>query len=1761
MTTLDHDKNKNNNAQGVANDHGNTTTAGVPHDGSPPATHRTISGRGRFGAAAARGGSRGGYSSSGRGNGRGRGGGGRPGSSGGGGGGGGGRGRGGRHNSNNMNNSNNNNMNNSNNNNNSNNSHQAIANSTATNNNKDTAASVNTEPAGGTVTTTATTGPPDVEKKGNHTELPLPPPLPGRGGGGRGAGNAAAARGRGQSRGGGGGGGGGGGARGRGRGRGRGRSTAMNETGNDNNDNKKDGTNNLFIPSSNDDDAVVVVVDDRNLPKEEEEKNESGHATRGGRGGFGVGGRGRGRERGPRGRGRGSGSRRGGRVGNRERGRGGGKGPSTEEGAAAAVEVPPPRLEVQDPLRTGNNDHQEESAGGEDTPAAVPSSSNNNNNNNNNKESFMEGRGGGGRGGGRGRFGGGGRGGRGGNRERGRGGGRGPWTEKGSVEAPPLPPPRRLEAQGPGHKDNHEILSSLETMERNDPVAAAGGDAGEEDTATAVPSSSNMNNNNNNNKNESFVEGRSGARGGRGSGGGRGGRGHYPRGGGGSGGAGRGGRGARGRGRGQQQQQQEEGADQSVTNIGMVEEEQDMAIATEDHGNKNKNNNNMGDSQANTLEEEEHVGEDKAISAGRGGGGGGGGRFSSRSGGGGGRGGGGRGQGGFGRGGGGERGQGGRYQQQQPQPQQGVEQHATDNANDATGSSRNNNNNNNNNNRNDLKQTTGSSDQKPRGVQNQDTDKSAKTSHNDKSKNQNQEQSQNDSREKGGEKKTNNNNNNNNKGGKTKNNNDKNTTLFGNIPNAPSIPPSQPQQTSDINYGRSQHITVLHVGEKPSIAQAVAAGLVAQGGSNKTTRSGTKLPVHEFTGPAFPKAPHAAVCHHKVTSVAGHVLELDFAAEFQNWNAVDPAELFTATTQRKPQQMGVVKHLQNEAKGVDFIVLWMDCDREGENINFEVLSICQGLMKNNPKDSNFDRVYRAYFSAINPSDIQKAYKVLGKPDRNQALSVDARQELDLKVGVAFSRFQTRYFQGRYGDLDSAVLSYGPCQTPTLGFCVQRHIDIETFKPEPYWILELAMIKRGRALKASWDYGRSFNRNRVQQMVEDALAAPQPVAKVTDVIIKEKKQGRPIPLNTVALLKACSKALGIGPHAAMKTAEHLYLSGYLSYPRTESTAYPKSFDIKGMLQQQATDSRWGSYVKQLLASGNDTKGRGGVDMGDHPPITPCRSAREGELFGDSARIYEFVVRHCIASVSPDAVWKSTRVNFAIESLGAPDPKGTFSLQGKELVSPGFLSVLLHKEYGDDKDYGDNDGNDDDDNEEEGIIPEFTKDELIPLVVPNAAAAAGGSANHSGGDSKVAVAVAGNMVRGNLNIKERMTTAPGYLTESELIGKMEKHGIGTDASIPTHIQNIQTRKYCTLESGRRLIPSKLGLVLVQGYHRIDSSLVLPQVRSDIEDQCNKIAKGLAGKDDVVSHAISLFREKFDNFTKSIDKMDVLFGASFSKLEDVGKPFTRCGLTRRYLSFIPGPPARLYNKYTETVYPLPVGGEVKQWTGRHCSVEGCNFELCLYSVGQPERTFPLCPRCFNDPDWALESDEAATPPADPADKEDQDKERQIQRATTVGGRALVLECPLPDHHPLIEECTVSPDPDNDGVLILDPHLGPKWRLVATRSPTIVYLPQQQIAKVTVLDRKDDVLGVHLMRIEFKEGVKDAPKLPDDCTNNQYTCCFPNDELLQPMVRVYHGSERTKGSGGRGGRGRGRGRSRGGGRGRGGGRDGGGGGRGGRR
>jgi DNA topoisomerase III len=100
-------------------------------------------------------------------------------------------------------------------------------------------------------------------------------------------------------------------------------------------------------------------------------------------------------------------------------------------------------------------------------------------------------------------------------------------------------------------------------------------------------------------------------------------------------------------------------------------------------------------------------------------------------------------------------------------------------------------------------------------------------------------------------------------------------------------------------------------------------------------------------------------------------------------------------------------------------------------------------------------------------------------------------------------------------------------------------------------------------------------------------------------------------------------------------------------------------------------------------------------------------------------------------------------------------------------------------------------------------------------------------HNGSDTEIPDFAAKEIVKVTQNkIIEGITQAPGFLSEANLIAKMEKHGIGTDASIATHITNIIQRNYVSVrDPGRQLVPTPLGYALVKGYCEIDPELVLP------------------------------------------------------------------------------------------------------------------------------------------------------------------------------------------------------------------------------------------------------------------------------------------------------------------------------------------------
>jgi DNA topoisomerase-3 len=134
---------------------------------------------------------------------------------------------------------------------------------------------------------------------------------------------------------------------------------------------------------------------------------------------------------------------------------------------------------------------------------------------------------------------------------------------------------------------------------------------------------------------------------------------------------------------------------------------------------------------------------------------------------------------------------------------------------------------------------------------------------------------------------------------------------------------------------------VVMVAEKPSIALSITEAL-SNGKYSKGSGLARSLPVYVFNG--LFKGHHATF---KVTSVAGHVFNRDFPTEYQDWKQ-DPEGLFDAPTLRKLDKHSrpVANHLSNISRNLDFLVLWLDCDKEGENICFEVLDVCKRNIPN-----------------------------------------------------------------------------------------------------------------------------------------------------------------------------------------------------------------------------------------------------------------------------------------------------------------------------------------------------------------------------------------------------------------------------------------------------------------------------------------------------------------------------------------------------------------------------------------------------------------------------------------------------------------------------------------------------------------------------------------------------------------------------------------------------------------------------------------------
>ena len=242
--------------------------------------------------------------------------------------------------------------------------------------------------------------------------------------------------------------------------------------------------------------------------------------------------------------------------------------------------------------------------------------------------------------------------------------------------------------------------------------------------------------------------------------------------------------------------------------------------------------------------------------------------------------------------------------------------------------------------------------------------------------------------------------------------------------------------------GGGRQPTILNVAEKPSVARALASVFSRMPGTvdRGMRREEHQIFTHEnvtFTNVFIqgngqllngPQCPHTMI----TTSVRGHLASTDFPPAY-GWSKVDPIALFEAPIRvsYKADMEPLERMIRNLSRNASAVILWLDCDREGEAIADEVRDVC---LRGNPQL----QMFRAKFSTVLPNEIQTALKSLGRLNEAWIKAVHARMELDLRVGAAFTRFQTLRLQKKFdGFSDNGIVSYGPCQFPTLGFVVER----------------------------------------------------------------------------------------------------------------------------------------------------------------------------------------------------------------------------------------------------------------------------------------------------------------------------------------------------------------------------------------------------------------------------------------------------------------------------------------------------------------------------------------------------------------------------------------------------------------------------------------------------------------------------------------------------------------------------------------------------
>ena len=513
------------------------------------------------------------------------------------------------------------------------------------------------------------------------------------------------------------------------------------------------------------------------------------------------------------------------------------------------------------------------------------------------------------------------------------------------------------------------------------------------------------------------------------------------------------------------------------------------------------------------------------------------------------------------------------------------------------------------------------------------------------------------------------------------------------------------------------------------------AGILSDGKAKKIRRAGIPLYTFSRDGEEW-----------FVLGLKGHIVSIDFPEELREWESVPLEKLVWTQPIRIVSDEKIDKAIRSFSDCHDLdIIVATDFDREGELIGLEAVELLKRYNK------GIRSVKRARFSTLTRDEIKRAFLNLTDIDLNLARSAEARQVIDLVWGATLTRFISLSAERKGKD----YLSIGRVQSPTLSLIVEREREIRSFTPKPYWQI-VALLRKGTMFSALHHEGNFFE-EKVAREIYDRIK-DEKIASVKSYEEIKRKEPPPHPFDTTSFLHAASNILGISAPRAMDIAEDLYMSGWISYPRTDNTVYPKDIPLLKVLEGLSRlYPREVGIVKSKLRK---VPSRGKKVSTDHPPIYPVGTPPLEELDDRHRKVYDLIARRFMATLMKDSVVEIRRCRLIIGGE-------TFLAEGKVDVEKGWKEIYPLRDR-------------------ERAIPKMKEGEEVDVL--------------------------------GIKLLKKLTTPPKRYTQGSLIIEMEKLGLGTKSTRHEIIRKLYERRYVT---GSRLIPTESAFAVVDVIRPYDIS----------------------------------------------------------------------------------------------------------------------------------------------------------------------------------------------------------------------------------------------------------------------------------------------------------------------------------------------------